>query len=471
MNSIIWKGVSSTTIQGLLISELPPITKPEMKIKETKIDGRDGSIIEELGYSSYVKTVKIGLHGNFDINQVIKYFTGEGDIVFSNELDKVYKAKICGKIDYTRLLRYRQASIPFLVQPFKYQLNEYLRETPTETASGTSIVISDKANDTPKCFKIYGKTTQGRTPNYSSPVGIVSLCTDGVVSVKFNDEVVDFDIARAFRGIQVTDKNFATHTDASGQMWCTDEIDLEKGIYIQRIRKEDITDKTTIKKHPYSNENFFVCHIEGSTKSGNSACLSTHFAQAKSGEALKTSACVYCIKDTTSCLHFSVPTTLANDVETFKAWAAANTVTVCYILATPIEKPLTDEAIAMYKALMSNEPTITITNDENAYMMVEYFKPFEVFNEGLEDSKPLMILKGSGTVEISVNGVGIFSYTFPEGENEVYIDSEKEDAYLGDVLKNRNMNGEFPILMPKTNKIEWSGDIESISILPRSRWL
>ena len=94
MNSIIWKGVSSTTIQGLLISELPPITKPEMKIKETKIDGRDGSIIEELGYSSYVKTVKIGLHGNFDINQVIKYFTGEGDIVFSNELDKVYKAKI-----------------------------------------------------------------------------------------------------------------------------------------------------------------------------------------------------------------------------------------------------------------------------------------------------------------------------------------------------------------------------------------
>ena len=95
----------------------------------------------------------------------------------------------------------------------------------------------------------------------------------------------------------------------------------------------------------------------------------------------------------------------------------------------------------------------------------------EVFNEGLENSKPLMILKGSGTVEISVNGVGIFSYTFPEGENKVYIDSETEDAYLGTELKNRNMLGEFPILIPKTNIIEWSGDIESISILPRSRWL
>ena len=50
MNSIIWKGVSSTTIKGLIISELPPISKPKMRIKETEIDGRDGSIVEELGY-------------------------------------------------------------------------------------------------------------------------------------------------------------------------------------------------------------------------------------------------------------------------------------------------------------------------------------------------------------------------------------------------------------------------------------
>lgn len=234
MNSIIWKGVSSTTIDGLIISELPPITKPEMRIKSTEIDGRDGSIIEELGYATYDKTIKIGLHGNYGIDKVIKYFTGEGDIVFSNEPDKIYKAKICKGIDYTRLLRYRQANISFLVQPFKYKLNEYLRETKP--------------------------------------------------------------------------------------------ADIEK-----------------------------------------------------------------------------------------------------------------------------------------AYM--------EVFNEGFEDSKPLMILKGSGTVEISVNGTPIFSYTFPDGENEVYIDSEIEDAYLGNVLKNRNMNGEFPILIPKTNKIEWSGAVESISILPRSRWL
>ena len=104
-------------------------------------------------------------------------------------------------------------------------------------------------------------------------------------------------------------------------------------------------------------------------------------------------------------------------------------------------------------------------------MTVEYFKPFEVFNEGLEDSKPKMLLRGSGTVGISVNGVHIFDYTFPDGENEVVIDSQAQDAYLGNALKNRNMNGEFPVLTAGTNKIEWSGYVESIEILPRSRWL
>ena len=61
MNSINWKGIDSESIEGLLICELPPISKPKMRIKETVIDGVDGSFIEELGYESYDKTMKIGL--------------------------------------------------------------------------------------------------------------------------------------------------------------------------------------------------------------------------------------------------------------------------------------------------------------------------------------------------------------------------------------------------------------------------
>lgn len=121
---IIFKNIKSSSFEGLMICELPPITKPEMRTSIIEIDGKDGDIIEELGYASYQKTLQIGLTRNFDINQIIKYFSGSGDLVLSNEPDKVYKATIYSKVDYEKLLRFKTAEVEFHVQPYKYLLNE-----------------------------------------------------------------------------------------------------------------------------------------------------------------------------------------------------------------------------------------------------------------------------------------------------------------------------------------------------------
>lgn len=121
---IIFKNIKSSSLEGLMICELPPITKPEMRTSIIEIDGKDGDIIEELGYASYQKTLQIGLTRNFDINQIIKYFSGSGDLVLSNEPDKVYKATIYSKVDYEKLLRFKTAEVEFHVQPYKYLLNE-----------------------------------------------------------------------------------------------------------------------------------------------------------------------------------------------------------------------------------------------------------------------------------------------------------------------------------------------------------
>lgn len=124
MSNIIWKNKSSDSIQGLIISELPPITKPNIRTSITEIEGKDGDIVEELGYSSYDKNIKIGLSKNYNIDEIIKYFTGSGDLILSNESDKVYKASIYNQIDYEKLLRFKTATIKFHIQPYKYLKDE-----------------------------------------------------------------------------------------------------------------------------------------------------------------------------------------------------------------------------------------------------------------------------------------------------------------------------------------------------------
>lgn len=155
MNSINWKGIDSESIEGLLICELPPISKPKMRIKETVIDGVDGSFIEELGYESYDKTMKIGLTRDYDIDEVMDYFNGEGNLIFSNEDDKLYKAKIINQIDYQRLLRFKTANITFRVQPFKYSASKISKKV--DITDETSINFYNNGNvESKPQIKIYG---------------------------------------------------------------------------------------------------------------------------------------------------------------------------------------------------------------------------------------------------------------------------------------------------------------------------
>lgn len=124
MNYVIINGKKSTTINGLLIQSLPPISKPQMRTQTEEIDGKDGDIITPLGYSAYDKQIQIGLYGEYDINEVIAYFNGSGIVTFSNEHDKYYYFTIVKAIDYERLIRFKTATVTFHVQPFKYSLVE-----------------------------------------------------------------------------------------------------------------------------------------------------------------------------------------------------------------------------------------------------------------------------------------------------------------------------------------------------------
>ena len=126
-NYVIQNGKDSRYIKGLLIQELPPITKPLMRTSIEQIDGRDGDVITRLGYSAYNKKMKIGLFGDYDIDDIIPFFNTSGTVTFSNEPEKYYVYDILDAIDYERLVRFRTAEITYHVQPFKYSSIEKLK--------------------------------------------------------------------------------------------------------------------------------------------------------------------------------------------------------------------------------------------------------------------------------------------------------------------------------------------------------
>ena len=163
-NYVIINGVNSLTIQGLAINNLPPITKPMIRTQREEIDGRDGDIVTELGYSAYDKQMEIGLYGNFDIDAIIKYFTGEGTIVFSTEPDKYYYFKILNQIDYEKLLKFKKATVTFHCQPYKYPTSETPLEEQYEYVeeTGTELTLNN-TEEAPMKINLKGNTSQNTT--------------------------------------------------------------------------------------------------------------------------------------------------------------------------------------------------------------------------------------------------------------------------------------------------------------------
>lgn len=131
---IIINGVNSRTISGLLITSLPPISKPQQRTQVETVDGRSGDIITPLGFSAYDKTVSIGLTYNYDIDEVIEFFNTSGTVIFSKEPTKYYRFAIYEQIDFDKLIKFKTAEVVLHVQPYKFSTTEepLLFNDPTE---------------------------------------------------------------------------------------------------------------------------------------------------------------------------------------------------------------------------------------------------------------------------------------------------------------------------------------------------
>ena len=179
----IINGKSSNSIRGLIVSELAPIKKAQVRTLIETVDGRDGDIVTPLGYAAYDKPVKIGLSVNYDIDEIIDYLNSEGTIIFSNEPDKYYRFSVYNEIDFERLIRFKTASVVFHVQPYKFSTLE--KE------------LSFEISESPESISIYNAGNV-----YSRPIFYISA--EGIVSVSLNgSEILEIDFGEDEQTIKI----------------------------------------------------------------------------------------------------------------------------------------------------------------------------------------------------------------------------------------------------------------------------
>ena len=126
----IWNGISSDDI-GVKVISLPPISLSEENITETEIEGRDGSLTEVNGYKTKTKEVEADYYGD-DPYSICNWLRGNGEIVFGNDENFYYKARISNQIPLEEVLKnMHNFLINFRCQPFKYFISGKKKKTIT----------------------------------------------------------------------------------------------------------------------------------------------------------------------------------------------------------------------------------------------------------------------------------------------------------------------------------------------------
>lgn len=350
-NYVLINGHDSRGIKGLLIQELPPIVKPQMRISEEEVDGHDGDFITELGFSAYDKEMIIGLYGDYDIDAVIEFFSMSGEITFSNELSKVYEFKIYDQIDFERLARFRTATITLHCQPFKFS--------------------SVDKEFIPKWSLLDFKSGYTQTKN-----GVTVSTMDGSLQIS---------------GTATKDSEF----------------------FVPIVPMELETGKYTIKTSVIGAVNGLarICKnvpIDAQSLGGYFSLGNNHSA------------------------------TLTDEVTFYWLWI--------YVPGGATENGSVSVALDISSVTMENYGNII--------------------------ARPTFIMTGTGTVELFINGKEVLAFVFPSG-GKLTISGSAMEAYVGSVLYNRYVQGDYSdlVFQKGTNVVSWNGNITSMTILNKSRWI
>ena len=228
---------------------------------------------------------------------------------------------------------------------------------------------ADKMSD--MATRIVFIVTEGQTYNLTGVKIQLELGTTATAYSPYHEQLLTLPTHTGLPGIPVT--SGGNYTDSTGQQWVCDEIDLTRGVRVQRVNIVDLS----------------KCIITGTTNLAVTKRLAIRLPL--EGRDYKTEALCnklqFLVSFTKDTLHFYVDTYTA---QVFIPIGAKNPeegeYILFYVLATPIETPLTPDEIAAYKAIATYGPDTVVQAGDGAGVKLDYQRDVNLVVKNLEDA-------------------------------------------------------------------------------------
>lgn len=262
------------------------------------------------------------------------------------------------------------------------------------TEAGNPLSVDD-AFAAPLCgLTVYGRSTQAGTPTPDAPVPIVSAGDGGSVAVTLSDgngktQTLTLPTPNGLPGIPVT--SGGNYIDQSGQQWVCDEMDLERGVKVQRIGKAAI-EHCIVSRDPNwwdasKSYSYQILTWQGSVNTtiesgGPCNCFIAYTFIDFYNKGIENG---FLISAGESIFNISRSLGICTTPDEFKTWFNENVV-LYKILATPIETPLTPDEIAAYKALTAYGPDTVVQAGDGAGIKLDYQRDVNLVVKNLEDA-------------------------------------------------------------------------------------
>lgn len=259
----------------------------------------------------------------------------------------------------------------------------------TGAETGNPIAVDD-AFSAPLCgLTVYGKSTQDGTPTPDSPVPIVSAGDGGSVVVTLSDgngktQTLTLPTPTGLPGIPVT--SGGNYTDPQGQQWVCDEMNLEKGVKVQRVESRRILSSEV--KDAILGVNSCYIIEQNMTRPANNQqighIMCTHLERTSWSSGVDKGVQGICVISNQPYIGITIQG--FKSANEYKDFIDKNEVGIAYELATPIETPLTPDEIAAYKALTAYGPDTVVQAGDGVGLKLDYQRDVNIAIKKLEDA-------------------------------------------------------------------------------------